>query len=365
MIVPILLLVSALAVPAGAAAQGHGHDASEGEGAGPRLVLKGFSNLDFEVPFGALSPGETENRTSFALGQFGLYMTSRLSDNISFLGETVFEMNESQETAVDVERVQINYRWSDRFRLTLGRGHTALGYWNDAYHHGALLQPTVARPEALRFEDDGGILPVHFVGADVRGEVGIAQGGWNLGYVGYVANGRGIEPDVVQGLYDANKSKAVGGRLRLSREGRRTVMFGPMAYHDVFPPVAGQPGREVPISETILGAHFVYRDRRFDLFSEYFHIRDDVQQGGPGYTNKAAYAIGVLHFGRWSPYGGVDWMDIDPGDPYFQGYSDLTRVLVGVRFDLVGFNCLKVEYQRNDRPWGVAHLVVLQSAFAF
>ena len=133
----------------------------------------------------------------------------------------------------------------------------------------------------------------------------------------------------------------------------------------MIPPSPGHPGRESPISETILGAHFVYRDQHLDLFSEYFHIQDDIQQGGQRHTNQAAYALGVLHFGRWSPYLGVDWMDVASGDPYFAGYADLTRFLVGVRFDIGSFNCLKLEYQRDDRPWGVAHVVVLQSAFTF
>ncbi len=362
----LILALSTVVVPAAVDAQSHDHDTPQEENVGPRFILRGFSNVDFDVPFGALAPGETENRPSFTLGQFGLYMVSRLSDNISFLGEVVFEANEDQEMVVDVERVQINYLWSDGFRVALGRGHTALGYWNEAYHHGALLQPTVERPQALKFEDDGGILPVHFVGLDARGQFGLGgRGAWTLGYVGYVANGRGIEPDVVQGLFDANKNKAFGGRLRLTREGRGTLMFGPMVYHDVIPPVAGQPGRDGPISQTIVGAHFAYKSQRFDFFSEYYHLEDDVQQTGQHFTNQAAYGIGVLHYGKWSPYAGIDWMSIAAGDPYYVGFPDLTRVLVGLRYDVISFNCLKLEYQHNKFPWGVSQVVALQSAFTF
>src|SRR5262245_14781893 len=161
----------------------------------PRFTLRGFANVDFNGRWGD-PVDEATGKSAFALGQFDLYMTSKLSENVSFLGETVFELDEQQEFVVDVERLQLSYRWSDAFRLNVGRGHTALGYWNEAYHHGALLQPTVERPEALKFEDDGGILPVHFVGLEAAGRASI--GAWDLGYVGYVANGRGPRPDVIQ-----------------------------------------------------------------------------------------------------------------------------------------------------------------------
>jgi hypothetical protein len=32
---------------------------------------------------------------------------------------------------------------------------------------------------------------------------------------------------------------------------------------------------------------------------------------------------------------------------------------------VVAFNALKLEYNRDDRPWGVAHKLIVQSAFTF
>ena len=76
--------------------------------------------------------------------------------------------------------------------------------------------------------------------------------------------------------------------------------------------------------------------------------------------------MAVVHEGKWSPYAGVDWMKIGAGDPFFgPSYTDLTRVLAGIRWDVLVFNALKLEYNRDDRPWGVAHKLVVQSAFTF
>lgn len=358
------LLLAGWLVPAGATAQDHDHAAPEAEGGAPHFTLRGFSNVDFGAPWGASDNAPGTGNSAFALGQFDLYMISRLSPNISFLGETVFELNENQESGVDVERLQVRYSYSDRFRAALGRGHTPLGFWNEAYHHGALLEPTVDRPEALKFEDDGGILPVHFVGLEVSGKAPLAGG--DLGYVAAVANGRGAVPDLVQGAYDANKSKAVVAKLDLSLGSEHALAFGPSVYHDTIPEDLATPGGHAPLGELILGAHLVYRDRRFDLFSEYFHIRHESETTHERFTNESAYAIGVAHFGKWSPYAGIDWMDLDSADPFYgPAYSDLTRVLAGVRYDLIGFNALKLEYRHEDRPIGVSHIVVLQSAFTF
>src|SRR5207244_12772364 len=121
-----------------------------------------------------------------AVGQFHLYLVSRLQRNLSFLGECVIETGEGGETGVDLERMYIRYAWSDYLHLAAGRTHTALGYWNEVFHHGTLLQPTVERPEALKFEDDGGILPVHSVGIEVGGRA--ERDDWTLDYVGNIAN---------------------------------------------------------------------------------------------------------------------------------------------------------------------------------
>ena len=357
------LLLAGLLASSWAAAQTQDHDSAT-EDTAPRFNLRGFADVDFVGRGGDSSPDDTTGKTAFALGQFDLYMVSKLSDKISFLGETVFELDEQQEIAVDVERLQIAYRWSDAFRLTAGRGHTALGHWNESYHHGKLLQPTVERPEALKFEDDGGILPVHFVGLEASGRA--ASGAWDLGYVGYVANGRGPRAEVVQGAFDANDSKAVGGKLSLSRQGRHSFTFGGVAYHDVIPADPGQPRRESEIGATIVGAHFIYQSEHFQLLSEYFHVTDELRQTGESFSHDGGYALGVLHFGKWSPYAGIDWTDLDPKDPYYgPPLASVTRALFGVRWDVAGFNALKLEYNRDDRPWGVEHVVVVQSAFTF
>lgn len=120
----------------------------------PTLSIRGFSNVNFSVDD---IKNENRGNSSFALGQFDLLITSRLSDSIDFLSEIVLESDSDNEMVVDLERLQLKYSYSDLLNVTAGRVHTALGYWGTTYHHGAWLQTTAFRPEVYKFEDEGGI----------------------------------------------------------------------------------------------------------------------------------------------------------------------------------------------------------------
>ena len=57
------------------------------------------------------------------------------------------------------------------FNVAVGRYHTAIGYYNNAYHHGKWLQTAAERPHIYDFEDSGGLLPIHNVGVSVSGAI--------------------------------------------------------------------------------------------------------------------------------------------------------------------------------------------------
>ncbi|HMC29609.1 MAG TPA: hypothetical protein VKL99_02165, partial [Candidatus Angelobacter sp.] len=104
------------------------------EMAGPRLRLRGYGDVDWNV---SDAKGTTN---SFALGQLNLFLTSQLSDKVSFLAETVIEADkETNEFSIEPERLMLVYNASDWLNLSIGRYHTGIGYYNTAYHHSALM----------------------------------------------------------------------------------------------------------------------------------------------------------------------------------------------------------------------------------
>ena len=135
-----------------------------------------------------------QSHSGFNEGLFILHMISSLSQRVSVFGELSFTARTDAGIGtppapgfnMEVERYIIRYDLNDYFKLSFGRYHTPINYWNTAFHHGQWLQTTISRPEMTQFGSS--FLPVHFVGSLIEGAV--PAGGLNLNYnVG--GNGRG------------------------------------------------------------------------------------------------------------------------------------------------------------------------------
>lgn len=335
------------------------------DGFAPTISLHGFGDVTLMGEQIETEGVGTTGTSGFAVGELDLYIVSRLTNNFSFLTEIVFEQEADGRAILDVERFWIKYTLSDRFWASLGRHHTPLGYWNRTYHHGLLLQPTVHRPEALKFEDEvrGGFLPIHQVGLTSGGS-GFADT-WRLDYAGGIYNGRGLTRKDIQGTGDLNDEKALGLNLNFTRETDRRILFGPTFFYDDIPPDPAVPGREGVIDEKIYGAQFAYRDEHLEILSEYYQVDHYDQATAGDYDHSAYFVIGIWNPWRWKPYAGLDRMNIDPGDPYFIGLTDLKRYLVGVRFDANPFVAVKFEYRHDKRPGEEIDALDIQVAFTF
>src|SRR3982750_1403038 len=105
---------------------------------GGATVIRGFADVDYLT--GGLHTGRNPG---FELGQFDLFIASALADRVSFVSETVFEYDKpAGEFVVDVERVIVGFALTEHLRLSAGKMHTPIGFWNNAFHHGQVLSPT-------------------------------------------------------------------------------------------------------------------------------------------------------------------------------------------------------------------------------
>ena len=109
----------------------------------PSLQIRGFGDIDFSAT------DQKGSISGFNLGQLVLHLASPLSEKVSYFGEVSFT---AQPTGYDlsVERTIIRYDYNDYFKLSFGKYHTPIGYWNATFHHGAWLQTTIARPEMVQ-----------------------------------------------------------------------------------------------------------------------------------------------------------------------------------------------------------------------
>lgn len=322
--------------------------------AGPHLILKGFS----DISYGA---NQDKNHNTFALGQFDFFVTSELSDKVSFLGEVVFKYSRDNKGAFDIERVQIKYSYSDQVNVVVGRMHTPLGYWNETYHHGTWFQTTAFRP----LVEDRNVLPQHEIGAQFLGVQRIS--GLDFSYNVSVANGRGKAITENQNLQDYNGNKAFNLLLTLAPDAVPGLKFGFNNYDDTIPADSTIPARNGEIKERILGGHFVYIGHKVEFLSEYANIRHEDDVSGDTFTTNGLYVQGAVQFQRWKPYYRYDHLDFGAGDPYYAPLGpDLDKHTVGVRFDLILWLCVKTEYAYNQ-PKGADNFssLTIQSAFTF
>src|SRR3977135_283993 len=166
--------------------QGHQHETAETQASVgqmevhyPSLQIRGFGDVNFSAT------DQKGTVSGFDLGQFVLHFASPLSQKVSYFGEVSFTA-QPNTYEVNVERTIIRYDYNDYFKMSFGKYHTPIGYWNTAFHHGAWLQTTIARPEIVKF--GGTFIPVHFVGLQAEGN--IPSGGLGLGYNLGLGNGR-------------------------------------------------------------------------------------------------------------------------------------------------------------------------------
>jgi hypothetical protein len=339
--------------------------------------FKGFGDVTFTKS--DLSDSEARHG-SFALGQFDLYLNQPVGDRVDVLSELVFETDtESGNFGVDLERLQISYLVADWLVLHAGRFHNLLGYWNMAYHHGSQIQTSIERPQILSFEDDGGILPVHLVGLWLSGyapvgpvllDYGLMLGnGPKIQDVGSL-NGGSLNPNNVS---DNSGNKAFAFNLTLHPQALPDLgvgLCGNISQVEGFSTVVGVPVQVSDVSQQIYCGDLTYITQQVELLFEYYAIFDRDRMSATGrHTNQGGYVQAAYTFAqKYVPYVRYEWISADEQDPYMTelGAVDLTKEILGFRYNLLSSSSIKAEVRFVRRPdMEHAHEFAVQWAFWF
>ncbi len=322
------------------------------------LRIRGYSDVNLH---GTTLRGDPASTTAFSLGQVNLFVTSDVSDKFKFLSEVVFEAGNDNVFGVDIERMLLTYSFSDYLNVSVGRYHTAIGYYNTAYHHSTWFQTATGRPFLFAFEDQGGILPIHNVGASITGKV--PSGSLGLHYVAEIGNGRAYRTsEPVQNTVDDNTHKALNFAIFARPEAIRGLQVGFSAYRDLLTPAA-----PLAIDETILAAHAVYTGLDFEWLNEALLIRN-APRGMPRVFNTPGFYSQISRrFRSYRPYFRYQYVNAPANEPIFSPNVGLQHgPSFGLRYDMSEFVAVKVQYDytmlRGDRAF---HTVALQTGFTF
>jgi hypothetical protein len=318
------------------------------------LRIRGFGDITLH---GSDQQGDT---TSFSLGQLDLFVTSDLSEKFKFLSEIVFEggpenaygvtTGETNHFNIDVERYLLQYSQNDYLNISVGRYHTAIGYYNTAYHHSTWLQTTTGRPLVFEFEDQGGLLPIHNVGLSVNGL--IPSGRLGLHYVAEIGNGRAsrnpLADEPVQNEIDENNHKAFNLALFARPDAVQGLQIGFSGYHDVLTPGGGP-----RVGETILDAYGVVVRPNLEWLNEALLIRHS-PFGQPRVFNTPAFYTQISRrFASYRPYFRYQYVNGDETEPIFPDIGLRHGPSLGIRYDASESVALKLQYDHTflrDKP---------------
>ena len=298
----------------------------------------------------------------FYTGDFDLLLTSRINDRASVLSEVVFGEGDAQSFSADLERVLLKYDYNDHLKMSFGRYHTGIGYYNTAFHSGKWLQTTADRPLIMEFSDEGGLLPTQAVGISVTGL--IPSGKLGLNYIAEYGSSDTIRPDINGSgrLTDENN----GNHINLGFFARPTVLpglqIGGSFYHDKIGDSSAQ--QPVRYGQTIVNAHVVYVAHGIEILNEGFLICLAPENSQIAFNMPAFYSQFSKRFGHIRPFFRYQYVNTNKNEPIFDDVGLRYGPSFGARYDFDDNIAFKVQLDHTVRG-GEPNLNGLQLQLAY
>jgi hypothetical protein len=302
--------------------------------------------------------GETyfqDDQLNFEIGEQDLFITSRLNDHFTFIGETVFKFSSGSPTNFNasVERIIVSYNYSGNHNVLFGKHHTPINYWNDAYHHGRVFFPTIKRP--ILFSSH--FIPIHTTGIAFQG---LNLGDLRFGYNVMIGNGLG-STDVA----DNNTAKSLTASLHIKP--LDDLQVGLSYYRDNIDAGSSIHGNPVAnaTDQNIFNATVAHFGSTFELLAESAVALNDAENLG-NTTSYASYLYGGWRVNdKLVPYLRYDNLSFDSEDQFFNS-EDVNSIIAGVRYEISYLIVVKAEYQYSDREIsGNSSLLNAQIAIGF
>jgi hypothetical protein len=303
----------------------------------PEFNFMGFGDISYISRDGSDTDG-------FVIGQAVAHVSASLGQSLNVFGEFSATAKDS-EYSFEVERLIVKYDFSDLFKLSAGRYHTPIGYWNSAFHHGAWLQTTVARPEMIKFGSK--LVPIHFVGVLLEGT--LPRNALGLSYHAGFGNGRHANVARSGDAGDINGDKAWMLQLRAAPDQFFGLEAGLGFYNDEI-----RPDDRPDIKESTVSAYVAWTRESPEVIFEYLHsehelVSDSSVKGDvDAWYAQFAYRL-KDELRDWKPYARFEKTDVDNTDPLlFDQALDYDASILGVRWDFNPYAALKAEYRNEE-----------------
>jgi len=334
------------------------------------IQWRGFGEVDYkaldqrkpELGTYGFVPGSAGN---FYTGDFGLFLTSRLTAKTSVLSEIVFEEGDAQTYTVHLRRMLLKYDYNDHLKFSFGRYQTNIGYYNWAFRSAAWLQTTADRPLVMEYARDGGLLPTQAIGVSVTGA--IPSGKLGLNYVAEYGSSDTIRPDLNGdgGVNDYNNGNQVNVGFFLRPEAVPGLQIGASFYHDKISDF--DRGPSIRDGESIVNGYVVYVAHGIEFLNEGFLIRDAaLDLSNAVFNTPAFYSQFSKQLGRIRPFFRYQYVNASPNNLIYDDVGLRFGPSFGARYDLNSYIAFTAQLDHTVRR-GEPDLngLQLQLAFAF
>lgn len=329
----------------------------------------GFAEVDYrvlnqrkpETGFYGAEPGSAGN---FYTGDFGLFLTSRLTNKSSVLSEIIFEEGDAQTFKVDLRRMLLKYDYNEHLKVSFGRYQTSIGYYNWEFRSAAWLQTTADRPLVMEFASSGGILPTQATGVSVTGR--IPSGKLGLNYVAEYGSADTIRPDINGDgiLTDENNSNQVNVAFFVRPDYLHGLQVGDSLFHDrisnlnylasgggLAPGTSNDIPNELSArwNQTIVNGHIVYVSPRIEFLNEGFLIRDSLIGGTIPFNTPAFYSQLSRRFGSLRPFIRYQYVNSSSRNIVYDDIGLRYGPSFGARYDLNDYFAFKAQLDHTMR----------------
>jgi hypothetical protein len=301
--------------------------------------LRVFGHLQYNFD----DVGDSGADSYFSLGEQDFFVTSNLTEKLSFLGETVVKYDNATASkfAPSVERAQLKWDWFGNHSLIAGKMHTPVNYWNDNFHHGRILYPTIDRPTSFSY-----LVPLHSLGFRAQGQ--------NLGKLGFGYDICATNSIASTDIFDSalNKALTFAAHIKPTDE----IYLGVSYYNDYM--VSNTPGAHTghgggnanykgSINYELVCLSFKYFGKHLEFLSEssYNHNQSDSLGHAENYSQ--FNYVGWRFKETKVVYGLFDFMDMSERELHTKPIN-VIKTGIGFKYEYGAVCTIKFQVERLE-----------------
>ena len=300
----------------------------------PLVRVMGFGDFSYVAT-------ELDRQEGFHMGQMVGHVIADIDERLTFFGE-VSVTGKDTGYSIEVERAMVRYDFADALKISAGRFHTPVGYWNAAFHHGSWLQTSVGRPEMIKFGSR--FIPTHFVGLMAEG--GLPSSPLGLGYSLGVGNGRAANIARAGDAGDVNDVPAWVAAVRSRPISIVGLEVGASFYADrLLAPDLSE------ANERIYSVYGVGERDALEILVEYAHVHHEPVIGpgnipdSDGWYLQLGYRLPGV-YSSVKPYARIEQVIVPAGEDIFAPLAmNYDGFVLGARYDPGVFLALRLEYR--------------------